>query len=1374
MATRIYQGRIETAEYETPEEVSGKLTAMESLVFTHSLFQDATNYHMAALAAMAAEGESTAGMRFARQVERIWQVPPKGGVGARTLQQSVTSVLNLPPTATFDEVRDAIFEGCERPEVLPYVQQFIIQRTQKGEGAIQQEGRSLLPKLCDVHFSGNYDFSSKEKRALEGKSRLITELNRADVTQAELEALANEMELSWAGIKTQPNPNHTGSECYTQSETLQQVATLMGDLSDALKELSDKALADVAAKHGLPLPECVRVTLAQRPSINSGHLLAKNNKANPLLKQLAVFFMYYPCPLTAQMLATKLGKITPMEQTEPYSDFFSLENDPILLARGARGYIYRGFTALPEWAQTGATMYSSEWDILAFKEALKTLHSYELKTKERQVRVQSLQLKLNYILNGEGKDPHASDDTDSFTAVLKGDPRYELLCRLVKEISPCEQSEYTISSRALLAYDIVREQWLSAEQTGKADESTLRSIVRKVQGQGGSFGAGVLFEALCAPLYHPIWHPWQDPAKKPLPRSSDVVKDFAHVQALREEIEKYSQPVNITAAEPTYSPRQLSFSDIGNFGPGHKGCEFIPGCKGGMRLRVAIRNTKGHLTATSIKIRYSSPRFERDELGVDSAQWLGSSSVSWLQPMMKALDIDVAAPHLKKDPAVSLQISSSSHSHQPICHLNFPVTLDLESLQQQLGKAARWKGQLSGAADEKLHLHWPATIKNTSSAWWRNPQIRQQGFTVLGVDLGMRYAGAWSLNHIQLEPTLTTPKGSVLQGRYVGSAEGESWFGYCRKQGIFRLDGEGKLSSHLVSRRPDYNGPQLADGVDQPTADDMDLVRRVYLRAQIPMPSCIGEDKNVLQWGNQALKVLGRLISRCRRYQSLYYKLKSDEKNPAVLQELLDYFDHNETTRAFIPGMPEQIRAANISEVGFMLMEAILVLRADLPRVATDVANLILPRKHGQWKWVAASCPGHVCAGALELERGVHHIHRHVHHRGGLSVARLSQLEELRSKLQSLNRVLWNTPGEEVPFGSNLRGLPVSDPCPALLTKIEKVREQRVNQIAHEITAQALGVRLVKSRSHKNTNGMDILHGEYERIPGRQPVDFVVLENLSAYRTTLDKTRAENTSLMRWAHRHIVAKVKQLLEEVFGIPVLFTHSAYTSKFDSLTSMPGFRAETLGAAQLRKTQSSADAATQQEARLYAAILDSLPKDYPLQSLKLLAPKDGGEYFVSRYGDQIRVRNADMNAACNIAWRGIAAPESLALLHRVRAVSKKGKLQPKADNLREKALKTTTSFQPLGKTEGADGIHSLFVLPQTRAGLSATALYTMPDGREYQLLHGKILWGSIKQNSRLYCHLYNWGLLSALTPKAALLKDYLKEQGILNSPDDELPI
>ena len=1049
MATRIYQGRVLSAQYDNASNCTFDTPAIDALLETFNLFQDAVNYHLVALAGMAAPTVESYAAQFRKQIEMIWTQHPRNNTQCQTLQQSVTKTLNIPSDSSFDEALNEIFSNTEHQELLPYVLHYITERTSAGDGAIQQEGRSLLPKLCDAGFKGNYDYSAKEKKATNGKLRLQQELNREEISEEELIALSKEMDLSWAGIKTQPNADHTGSMLYSEADTYQQVKETMMELCETIKKSGDSVWAKYANEHKIDLLARVNEALQHPLQISADHLLAKNNKAVPSLKQAAVFFMFYPCQISATLLTLKLGKEKKKKNETVVYDCSTLENDPVLLCRGKRGYIYKGYTALSAWEQNGSKMYSAEWDILAFKEALKTLHSFELKTEERRKHVEELKNKLRYIEEGIGKLSGDDDENDTPLPVLGGDPRFELLKQLVEEIAPGDYDNYTISRRALQNYEDVLQGWQKAEKQGVCDEETLIRIVRNEQGTSERFGSGVLFEALCRKKYQPIWHDWQDTSKQPKPRSQNILRDFNLWQELKQEIEQYERPVNITAADAIESPRQLLFSDLKNFGPKSKGHEFVKGQKNTLRLRVAVRNSAGRLEGATIIVRYSAPRFERDELGTDSACWLpdkkgGNIVTSWLQPMMKALNLDSAQLNMSKEPAVALQVKGLRNK-QSSCYLNFPVSFDFAPIHDQIGKAAIWNYQMLGGKDEKLHLHWPGTYSATQSPWWQSQKLIDSGFTALSIDLGVRYAAAWALINVQTASTLHTAKGTQLNGRPIGYDGNNHWYGFCTKNGLIKIDGEGN------GQKSDAAGRPLPAGIGQATPEDEELATQLYNLVGATYDSA----PNILILCNRANKIFRRLLSRCRKFQSMLVKLKDESQQEAALRDAYDYFSYNEKTKEYISDILKYLQQKDVAKVKEHLFDAIIDLRKTLPKAAAQLANLVLPRKHGEWIWVHDSKPGYICSGRL-IMGNTNKPQRRVFHRGGLSIARLSQIEELRRNIQSMNRILHTAPGEQADFGASLRNIPVVDPCPDLLRKIENIREQRVNKIAHEIVAQAL------------------------------------------------------------------------------------------------------------------------------------------------------------------------------------------------------------------------------------------------------------------------------------------------------------------------------
>ncbi len=1348
MATRIYQGRIVDARFEDenmPQDMEPALAALET---TNRLFQDAVNYHLVALAAMAEDGKETLGSRFKKQVRAIWDDLPRGKAGACTLQRSIARTLSLSDGATFDDAVAHIYEGCDRLDVLPYVEHYVIEQTQKGEGAIQQQGRELLPKLCNSDFEGNFDYSIKERKANSGKQKLLRELNRDDVSDEELYALAQEMDLSWV-VKTIPNENHDEPLYYDPEEQEEKVITSIHKLLSSLDNgnLKIATLPKYVQIDGFR--EQMRQDLLNRMPLK-GLRLAKSSRGISVdVEQAGIYFMFYPGRISAAFLASKLGKEKPKKTDEVREyDCFSLENDPLILARGKRGYVYKGFSALPNWESSDNLMYSREWDILAFKEALKTLHGFELKTKERDAERANYAAQLEYVESGKKTKDYVESDEEQTVAVLGGDYRFELLKKLVVEISPDSVTEYHISSRTLNDYEEVRTLWLKRELMGDCSSHDLSKIVREYQAKSKRFGSQVLFAALCQDEYRPIWHDYHAVKDEKLPRSQNILRDFSHWQYLCGQVEKYSREVRVTAADVVASPRQMIYSDLSNFGSG-KGCEFIPGCEGGLRMQVVIRNGKGHWETTTIRVSFSAPRFLRDEMGQDAGKWMVpkkgiNTTLPWLQPMMKALGDDIAPVRLERTPAIGLQVRGLGT--EACYYLNFPVSLDVTALQKSLGKAARWAGQFLGGRDEKLHLHWPATYKGNKQPWWE----QKKEFTVLGIDLGLRSSAAWSLLRISTCSTSPNSRGDELIGRLIGDSSNAKWYGYVVKQGLSRLPGE--LPRQVADKK--------VPAVSLASPEDIRIAKLVIEAAGAE----INEDESVdvLRLGNRTLNSFKRLTSRLKTYLSFLSGLKNAERKSAVLERMADYFEYAET----IPGVRALLEECKLDEVYEKVRAAAEELQHKLPKYAELVTSLILPRKHGTWKWVPEHRNGWQGSGVMRLTEEGSLPHRPVFHRGGLSVDRLTQLETLRQLLQSMGKVLSFVPGESVTFGRRLKDLKVIDPCPEILEKIENMREQRVNLIAHDIVAQALGVRLKSSRPHKNSGGLDVIHGEYERIPGREPVDFVVMENLSRYLTSLDRAPQENSGLMRWAHRQIVAKVTQLLEEIFGIPVIFTHAHYTSKFDSMTSEPGFRPMMLRPEYLKWLQRNGKGYECKAAAVYQAIWGEVvhARKKDKVTLVLPHPTNGGELFISQQGGRFTLRNADMNAATNIAWRGLAAPESL---HRVRLDIKKTGFVPVTDNAREKSLKIEWRLSKLNSIS-ADGnkISAFAVSPEWKD--KSFAVYGNAETSAY-LTYGKTLWGIMKRKQWQMCHLYNIQQLKNAGIDVRLVEQLLHADEI-DTPDD----
>ncbi|NQT40732.1 MAG: type V CRISPR-associated protein Cas12b [Planctomycetes bacterium] len=142
------------------------------------------------------------------------------------------------------------------------------------------------------------------------------------------------------------------------------------------------------------------------------------------------------------------------------------------------------------------------------------------------------------------------------------------------------------------------------------------------------------------------------------------------------------------------------------------------------------------------------------------------------------------------------------------------------------------------------------------------------------------------------------------------------------------------------------------------------------------------------------------------------------------------------------------------------------------------------------------------------------------------------------------------------------------------------------------------------------------------------PCRLILFEDLARYLFRKDRSRAENSRLMKWSHRNIVAET-EMQAEVYGLVVRKIGAGYSSRFHARSGAPGYRSRVLTAADLespwmiRQLQGLAD-------QLH------IPVDQFTPGTRV--PWEGGEEFVSLTPDgKSVVIHADINAAQNLQRR-----------------------------------------------------------------------------------------------------------------------------------------
>ena len=272
---------------------------------------------------------------------------------------------------------------------------------------------------------------------------------------------------------------------------------------------------------------------------------------------------------------------------------------------------------------------------------------------------------------------------------------------------------------------------------------------------------------------------------------------------------------------------------------------------------------------------------------------------------------------------------------------------------------------------------------------------------------------------------------------------------------------------------------------------------------------------------------------------------------------------------------------------------------------------------------------------------------------GGLSITRIATMKSL----YWLHKAFAMRAKPDKPRGAPEKGEINAGVAQSIRTAMERMREQRVKQIASRIAEAALGIGIER----RSVNGRDLARPR-ERIdnPRFAHCHAVVIENLTNYRPDELQTRRENRQLMNWSS----SKVKKYLSEacqLHGLHLREVPAGYTSQQDSRTGAPGdrcadvpihefmtapwWRKQVKQAAQKKKDDK--DGGTARDC--YLLKLDEKYKKVPREQWKdqrpLRIPVKGGELFVSADPGSPAAKGiqADLNAAANIGLKALLDPD-----------------------------------------------------------------------------------------------------------------------------------
>ncbi len=986
-----------------------------------------------------------------------------------------------------------------------------------------------------------------------------------------------------------------------------------------------------------------------------------------------------------------------------------------------------------------------QMDLAAFIEAIIAPHRYFEDTQKRDEEAKEIKRKIDFF-EGEGSlTKHSIQGDDKEEIVIPGfkdDKRVELikdlLCNKLGYLTESEDGvssgirEYSVSQRTLRGYKELRDKWLKlARQNLEQVELRLRlkkTLVELQSAHYDDFGSAPLFNALIEEKYQPIW---RDEGTEQY-HAKDVLYAWMNYSVLLLDYKDKTRPIHFTPAHSTFSPRYFDFPKDGEYSASHvKGLDV----HGHMSLEVhlCVKNNGGTMPyiVKKIKITYSSPRMIRDALRHEGEENLGS--VSWIQPMMKALGIKEYDNQNFDRTKVTLMPYAMDN-----IQLVFPVELKSENIQKKVSRGINWKGQFNFGHETINSLRWPNEEKPKNppeKGWWD----MLDSFSCLSVDLGQRNAGAYA--------RLKISKKSDGKSRYIGFDGTNKWYSKVVDIGLLRLHGE-----DVKIWRKDDNGEfkyleELSGSKGRKSLDyESKEAEALFLKLGFDVENSLAPNWKVdLSFPEQNDKLLVA-VKRYQTYLSKLYRwaffLGLGNKIGIAVNEIQE--------DSSIPDYWKKNIQSNKEAVLDEIKKEIEKRKRELPDILVSIANRILPLRGRSWKWERH--PQNTDYGIL-TQNGSAPKNVLVCGQRGLSMSRLEQLTELRKRFQSMNHLLRRKTSEDFIIS---RDESIPDCCPDILEKLDRIKEERINQTAHMIIAKALGLRLSKPSENSKGNIGDH-HGSYERQ--YEPVDFIVVENLSRYLSSQGRAPRENSRLMKWCHRAVIDKLK-MFSEVFypsikvgkkNIPmVIEVPAAYSSRFCSRTGVAGFRAVEVSSgfentapwSWLKEKKNKDGSYTEmavkiQEAKKLLKNMENLSGGNKKNTI--LLPISGGPIFIpitfetERDGLKPKIIQADVNAAVNIGLRAIASPEELSIHSRIR--SKKIKNDIYAN---EKRFLGNESVKILNKNQGSsdeeeDRNPNYFIDISGKVQWGCAEL----EGKGIKVFSGEALWKTVRDLEWVVC-------------------------------------
>jgi hypothetical protein len=1369
---RIYQGKVTAVEIPNGTDDQGnpkwkKLDDWPSALWQHHvLFQDAVNYYTLALAAMAdgVKSDSPKGKAISEwraEVLKSWLKARRKAMVFDGPHKRLAVWLDADPT---EADTDKAFTACAKallkkspatPEALAKALVQLLEEADQSD--LNQFCVSRLPWLCTAQ--GKLDATPKNV-AQQQEGRMLTSILKVHgASTSQFAAVAEGLELGWF-VAQMPRKTLSGAEARAEAERL--------FISASTKSKGLVAIADKYSKRLDHLGDQLKLPYLGR----------KPKGAYPL----AAIFKLFPTPETWE--AFKATTESFCKKAEKLKNFpLEIGTDFIAEARTAADQpIFDYFTNLVLIRESDRENRAVwfDFDLAAFIEAVKSPHRYFQDALSREAAAAKLREKLHAIdpdaswiegadteRNGKKKKSEESsgnmeDEMPSFT--FAGDTRIALLRKLVTETlaslpasdnPEAEKAEYTIRERTLRGWTNIREEWRKLVEKGQTTSDELWKVVKAEKGQhSDDFGSAVLYEKLTETQFQPIW---REKGAQPN-HAEDPLQSWRQYKELQFELEDKERPIRFTPAHAVHSPRRFIIPKAGKFGSEHEAGTLA--FTAGVVLKAAEA-----MKPLLVRVHYAAPRLRRDGLRTNVGENL--ESTNWLQPMMKPLGL---AEHDTQDFSQCRIILQPSDEQN--IQLIFPLEITSDKLVAGIGKRKLWARQFNlhpnGGTFNNATLRWPheKPPAKPPKPWFE----LVESFSCVSVKLGQRDAGAYAVLLASADAQKDFGK---RPSRFIGETgeglEKKSWRAALIASGMLRLPGEDCLEWRAPSKleqdeigfgwREELFGERGRTATPEETAQCARLLADFGIREGALLPENWRTALSFPEQNDNLLRAASRAQWRVSRLHRWCWFLTDKKKAGDALKEIRASLVA--PTQLHERWLPDTLKTFTEKDHDPRLTNELASLLRDslgkLPELLESLANRILPLHGRSWKW--EKHPNATIQNRVYwlTQNGKALPNVRVRGQRGLSLDRIEQIEELRRRFQSLNQTL----RRDIAGGPPIRrDEAVPESCPDLLEKLDQIKEQRINQTAHMILAEALGVKLTKPPADKSDLRYERdQHGVYAKL--REPVDFIVIEDLSSYRASQGRAPRENSRLMKLCHRGIRNKLIQLCE-LFGIPVLETPAAWSSRFCSRSGVAGFHAVEVHPG--LKTESpwswyikrlelhredpkkyplsdDARAESEQIGKLFAD-LDKGNKDVHRERPKwrtLYAPKANGPIFIPICEQiakpdheklQPAIVQSDINAAINLALRAIADPRLWSIYPRLRTQRENdGSLI--AREKRKYGEKVIKRIEPPKEDNEVSATNRN---PCFFADLS----YSIPCGHaqlegdeQFPLVSGKALWSEIKK-------------------------------------------